>query len=91
MPQVVGDPEHPTALDGLERVRNEYVVRIGGTLRRRKDPNPRLPTGNLELVAEKVGPAGLGHLPMITPISPSGTESGREREGGRRNQRVCER
>lgn len=54
---MVGDPEHPNALDGLEKVRNEYVVRIGGTLRRRKDPNPRLPTGNLELVAEKVGPA----------------------------------
>eukprot|EP00884_Botryococcus_braunii_P019181 jgi/Botrbrau1/5947/Bobra.0366s0117.1 len=52
--QVVGDPEFADALAGLDRVRNEYVVRIRGTLRLRKDPNPRLPTGNLELVAEEV-------------------------------------
>jgi hypothetical protein len=54
--QVVGDTAFAEALENLEKVRNEYVVRIRGTLRLRKDPNPRLPTGNFELVAEEVIP-----------------------------------
>lgn len=39
---------------GLERLRAEYVVRIQGQLRKRSDPNPNLPTGQVELVAEQV-------------------------------------
>lgn len=39
---------------GLDQLRAEYVVRIKGQLRMRKDPNPRLPTGKVELVAEQV-------------------------------------
>lgn len=38
----------------MERARAEYVVRVAGTLRLRKDPNPQLPTGAVELVAEEV-------------------------------------
>ena len=39
---------------GLERLRAEYVVRIQGQLRKRIDPNPNIPTGMVELVAEQV-------------------------------------
>ncbi len=39
---------------GLERLRAEYVVRIQGQLRKRVDPNPNIPTGMVELVAEQV-------------------------------------
>ena len=41
-------------LSGLDRLRAEYVVRIQGQLRRRSDPNPNIPTGMVELVAEQV-------------------------------------
>jgi hypothetical protein len=52
--QVVSSPgEFPAAARALERVRAEYVVRVAGTLRRRKDPNPQLPTGAVELLAEQ--------------------------------------
>lgn len=55
--QVVSSPEaFPVATEAMERVRAEYVVRVAGTLRLRKDPNPQLPTGELELVAEEVLP-----------------------------------
>ena len=39
---------------GLERLRAEYVVRVQGQLRKRVDPNPNIPTGMVELVAEQV-------------------------------------
>ena len=39
---------------GLDRLRAEYVVRIQGQLRKRSDPNPNIPTGMVELVAEQV-------------------------------------
>lgn len=39
---------------GLDQLRAEYVVRIRGQLRQRKDPNPRLPTGMVELIAQEV-------------------------------------
>jgi aspartyl-tRNA synthetase len=45
------------------RLRNEYVVSIRGKLRLRKDPNPKIPTGLLELLAEDIqvgGPGGGG-------------------------------
>lgn len=36
---------HPAAHEAAERVRQEYVVRAEGQLRRRKDSNPNLATG----------------------------------------------
>ena len=58
--QVVSSPsEFPDAAAAMERARAEYVVRVAGTLRRRKDPNPQLPTGAVELVAEEVRIPGL--------------------------------
>jgi aspartyl-tRNA synthetase len=51
----VGEPVNfPEAAALTAKLRNEYVVEIRGHLRERKDPNPNLPTGNVELVAESV-------------------------------------
>lgn len=46
--QVVGEPQaHPEASKAAARLRGEWVVSIKGTLRLRKDPNPKLPTGQV--------------------------------------------
>lgn len=46
-----GDDERASALG---RLRAEYVVCVQGVVRARKDPNPSMPSGEVELVAEKV-------------------------------------
>jgi aspartyl-tRNA synthetase len=46
--------EFPAAHEASKRVRSEYVVAITGTLRARENPNPKVPTGLVELVAEEV-------------------------------------
>lgn len=38
----------------MEKIRSEYVVRIEGNLRARKDPNKKIPTGMVELEADAV-------------------------------------
>jgi hypothetical protein len=44
--QVVSQPgELPLVHAKAERLRQEYVVRVQGRLRARKDPNPRMATG----------------------------------------------
>ena len=46
-----GDDERASALG---RLRAEYVVCVRGAVRARKDPNPNMATGEVELVAEEV-------------------------------------
>ncbi|HAR68161.1 MAG TPA: Asp-tRNA(Asn)/Glu-tRNA(Gln) amidotransferase GatCAB subunit C, partial [Thermus scotoductus] len=46
--QLVAHPESP-AYKEAERVRSEWVVRARGTVRLRPEPNPRLPTGAVEV------------------------------------------
>ena len=44
--QAVSAPEASGEAHGrAERLRQEWVVRVSGELRLRKDPNPRMPTG----------------------------------------------
>jgi aspartyl-tRNA synthetase len=60
--QVIVDPQQqPEVAAKAERLRNEYVVAVSGTLRLRSDPNPRLKTGTLEISPSgiKVGVEGL--------------------------------
>jgi aspartyl-tRNA synthetase len=49
--QVVAAPEHPEVFQQAEQVRNEYVLRISGQVRRRPPgtENPDLPTGAVEV------------------------------------------
>ena len=56
--QVVSEPQNfPEVSRVAGRLRNEYVVRVKGEVRMRKDPNTRLATGKVELVAHEVGTA----------------------------------
>ena len=68
--QVVSSPsEYPEAAAAMERARSEYVVRVAGTLRRRKDPNPQLPTGAMELIAEEARIPGLAfHMYFLMAV-----------------------
>ncbi len=52
--QVVIDPDTPDAFREAERVRNEYVLRVRGRVRRRPagTENPAMPTGEIELLVK---------------------------------------
>lgn len=57
--QVVFEPQsQPAAARVAARLRPEWVVAVSGSLRVRKDPNPRLDTGRVELLAEEVQVGG---------------------------------
>ena len=50
--QVVYDPDLPEVFATAERVRNEYVLRVKGRVRRRPEGtvNPEIPTGEIEVL-----------------------------------------
>jgi len=51
--QVVSQPDDfPEAAAECRRLRSEYVVQVQGLIRLRKDPNPRMASGNLELAVK---------------------------------------
>src|SRR5438094_6430593 len=54
--QVVCDPDRPAAFGAAERVRNEYVLRVTGRVRRRPagTVNPERRSGEIELLAHEV-------------------------------------
>lgn len=55
--QIVGDPERtPDAFQQADALRNEYVVRVTGTVYERPEDslNPKLPTGEVEVYADSI-------------------------------------
>ncbi|HET7364439.1 MAG TPA: aspartate--tRNA ligase [Burkholderiales bacterium] len=54
--QVVCDPDRQGAFSAAERVRNEYVLRVTGRVRRRPEGtvNPELRSGEIEVLAHEV-------------------------------------
>ncbi|HEY8341242.1 MAG TPA: aspartate--tRNA ligase [Egibacteraceae bacterium] len=54
--QVVADPSASAALEAAHEVRNEYVVAVTGTVRRRPEgqENPALETGEVEVAASRL-------------------------------------
>jgi aspartyl-tRNA synthetase len=54
--QVVCDPDRQAAFSAAERVRNEYVLRVTGRVRRRPEGtvNPELRSGEIEVLAHEV-------------------------------------
>ena len=54
--QVVADPSASAALEAAHEVRNEYVVAVTGTVRRRPEgqENPALETGEVEVTASRL-------------------------------------
>ena len=66
--QVVSDPSNArAAAEACQRLRNEWVVRVTGAVRRRKSPNPNLPTGQVELCVEDLAVLNSvsGSLPFL--------------------------
>ena len=54
--QVVVDTSHsPELAAAIDPVRSEYVLWAKGTVRMRENPNPRIPTGLIELLADDIG------------------------------------
>lgn len=41
-------------IDQIKDVRNEYILHVSGTVRLRKDPNPKMETGEIEIHGEQV-------------------------------------
>ncbi|RTZ78219.1 MAG: aspartate--tRNA ligase, partial [Gammaproteobacteria bacterium] len=54
--QVVYDPDLPEVFATAERVRNEYVLRVKGRVRRRPEGtvNPDIPTGEIEVLGQEL-------------------------------------
>ncbi|WP_114569890.1 aspartate--tRNA ligase [Exiguobacterium flavidum] len=52
--QVVFQPENETAHKTAESIRSEYVLDIKGKVVTRENPNPNIPTGQVEVVADEV-------------------------------------
>ena len=54
--QVVADPDAPAPFAVANQARNEFVLGVTGTVRRRPEgtENPELPTGEIEVVAERM-------------------------------------
>ena len=54
--QVVANPDAPQPFAVAEQARNEFVLTVVGTVRRRPEgtANPDLPTGEIEVVAEQI-------------------------------------
>jgi aspartyl-tRNA synthetase len=54
--QIVCDPDHPAVFAVAEKVRSEYVLRVRGTVRHRPQGtiNPRLASGTVEVLAERL-------------------------------------
>ena len=73
--QVISDPG-TAAHAVLERLRNEYVVLVTGTVRARSSANTKVATGNVEVVAESV--TILNTVTRSLPFSVSAGEAASE-------------
>ena len=79
--QIVSDPERtPEAYSQADDLRNEYVIRIQGTVSRRPDDslNPRLPTGEVEIYADQLELLNAVHQQLPFQVSTSDVESVKE-------------
>ena len=62
-----------TTSDLVKEVRNEYVLQVTGTVQLRKDPNPKMPTGEIEVLAGSVVIINSADTPPITIADESDT------------------
>ena len=56
MVQVVCDPSNKMSFNTAQSLRNEYVIKVKGTVRKRPDgtTNPNLNSGEIEVIAQKI-------------------------------------
>jgi len=89
--QVVCEPQnHPEVSKVASRLRNEFVVCIEGIIRVRKDPNPKLPTGRVEVVATKVVVLNTVSRALPFPVSESDEAGEVPKEDTRLKNRVLD-
>lgn len=87
--QVVVDPTaSPEIAAKAERLRSEWVVAISGTLNLRKDANPRMATGAVELVASNVQVLNAVTRPLPFFISQSQAQAEEGADGPREELRL---
>lgn len=85
--QAVSDPgQHPETAAACGRLRSEYVVQVQGRVRMRKDPNPRIPSGYLEMAVTRVNVLNVISRPL--PFLPS--EDGQLGEETRLRHRILD-
>ncbi|MFM8771906.1 MAG: OB-fold nucleic acid binding domain-containing protein, partial [Candidatus Kapaibacterium sp.] len=54
--QVVVDSAHtPELASSIDAVRSEFVLWVKGRVRMRENPNPKIPTGLVEVLADEIG------------------------------------
>ncbi|KAF6263693.1 aspartyl-tRNA synthetase [Scenedesmus sp. NREL 46B-D3] len=88
--QVVFEPQtQPEASKLGARLRSEWVVCVRGQLRLRKDPNPKMATGAVELLASEVVVLNTVSRPLPFPVSDA-EEKEQAREEVRLRHRVLD-
>ncbi|MDP5017289.1 aspartate--tRNA ligase [Anabaena sp. UHCC 0187] len=79
--QIVSDPQRtPDSYEQANSLRNEYVVAITGTVSQRppESLNPRLPTGEVEIYADKIELLNAVRKQLPFQVSTADTETVRE-------------
>ncbi len=79
--QVVSDPQRtPTSYELAESLRSEYVVQITGRVTQRPEDslNPKIPTGEIEIYADKIELLNKVYKSMPFQVSTAETEQVRE-------------
>lgn len=79
--QIVSDPERtPDSYSDCDRLRNEYVVKITGRVTQRPEEslNPKLPTGEVEIYADRIELLNAVHKQLPFQVSTADIESVRE-------------
>ena len=60
---VVDTADTPELAAKIKDVRSEWVLWASGTVRMRENPNPRIPTGLIEIIADEVGVINRSEVP----------------------------
>jgi len=79
--QIVSDPERtPDSCQDAEQLRNEYVVRVTGRVSERpgESLNPKLPTGEIEIYADRIEILNAVHRQLPFQVSSVDTETVKE-------------
>jgi len=79
--QIVSDPERtPESCENAEQLRNEYVVRVTGRVSERppESLNPKLPTGEIEIYADRIEILNAVYRQLPFQVSSVDTETVKE-------------
>lgn len=60
---VIKPEEHPELAEIARNIRSEYVIWATGTVARRESPNPKIPTGEIEIILSDIGIINPSELP----------------------------